>query len=98
MAISVKWHHDALRDLTEIVDYFESTGEVQAAFSFREKMVGKIDFISKYPGAGRPSKSRKTLRYILIDKHRRLYYRYTSRSLTILSFFDARQDPGKAPF
>jgi plasmid stabilization system protein ParE len=45
MAISVNWHNDAIRDLTEIVDYFESAGEVQAAFVFREKMMDRIDFI-----------------------------------------------------
>jgi len=98
MAISVNWHNDALRDLTDIVDYLESAGEIQAAYSFKERMIDRIDFVSKYPGVGRPSKSRKNLRYILIDKHRRMYYRYTSRALTILAFFDASQDPNKAPF
>lgn len=98
MAISVHWHNDAIRNLTEIVDYFESAGEIQSAFNFRERMIDRIDFILKYPGVGRPSKSRKNLRYILVDKHRRMYYRHTSKSLTILAFFDARQDPGKAPF
>jgi plasmid stabilization system protein ParE len=98
MAISVNWHNDAIRDLSELIDYFESEGAIQAAFDFREKLADKIDFIAKYPGAGRPTPKRKNLRYILIDKHRRMYYRHTSKSLTILAFFDARQHPDKAPY
>lgn len=98
MAIKVTRHSDALQDLMVIVDYFESKGEVQAAFGFRDKIADKIAFISKFPRAGRPSKSRKNFRYILIDKHRRMYYLHTSKSLTNLAFFDARQAPDKAPF
>lgn len=98
MAIKVNWHNDALQDLMTIVDYFESKGEIQAALGFREKIAEKIDFILKFPGAGRPSKSRKNLRYILIDKHRRMYYRHTTKLVTILAFFDARQHPDKAPY
>lgn len=98
MAISVHWHNDALRDLTEMIDYYEAEGAIQAPFDFREKLVGKIDFILKYPSAGRPTTKRKNIRYILIGKHRRMYYRHTSRSLTILAFFDTRQHPGKGPY
>lgn len=98
MAINVQWHNDALHDLTEIIDYFESEGAIQAAFDFREKLVNKIDFISKFPGAGRLTSKRRNLRYILIDKHRRMYYRHTSKTLTILAFFDARQHPDNAPY
>ena len=98
MAISIHWHNHTLQDLTEIIDYFESEGAIQTAFGFREKLADKIDFISKFPEAGRPTKSRKNLRYVLVDKHRRMYYRHTSKLLTILAFFDARQHPDKAPY
>ncbi len=98
MPLKVSWHTDALGDFIEIVEYFEIEGNIQAAENFRDKVKAKIDFIKSYPGAGRPTMKHKNLRYILVDKHRRMYYRFTSKSLTILAFFDSRQDPTKRPF
>ena len=82
----------------EIIDYFEKDDHIQAAENFRLRLVQKISFISKYPEAGRPTTQRANLRYTLIDKHRRLYYSFTSEMLTLLAFFDARQNPAKAPY
>ena len=81
-----------------IVEYYEGEGHIQAAVNFRERMNKKITFISKYPTSGRPTSRRKDVRYILVDKHRRMYYQYRGKTLTLLAFFDSRQDPDKTPF
>ncbi len=81
-----------------IVEYYEEEGQIQAAVNFRGKVNKKISFVSKYPTAGRPTAKRKNVKYVLVDKHKRMYYRYTANTIKILAFFDSRQHPGKAPF
>lgn len=98
MPLKVSWHKDALGDFLEIVEYFENEGLIMASENFRDKVKAKVDFINSYPGAGRPTLKHKNLRYILVDKHRRMYYRFIRKTLTILAFFDSRQDPSKRPF
>lgn len=98
MATKILWHKNALEDFISIVEYYEEEGHIQAAVKFREKVNKKISFVSKYPTAGRPTAKRKNVKYILVDKNKRMYYRYTANTITLLAFFDSRQHPGKAPF
>ncbi len=58
----------------------------------------KIEALRKYPNIGRKAPKMKTLRFVLVGKHRRLYYRIEGRFLVISSIFDARQHPSKDIF
>lgn len=98
MAFKIRWHVNARNDFFEMVDYFVKEGQIQAAENFRTRVIERVIFIGKYPEAGRPTARRKYLRFILIDDYRRLYYRFTSKTITLLAVFDARQDPDKAPY
>ncbi|HFA50797.1 MAG TPA: type II toxin-antitoxin system RelE/ParE family toxin [Bacteroidetes bacterium] len=98
MIAIVHWNQQARDDYMDIVDYFVDNGWDMAAINFRKNVREKIDSICKFPGSGRPTKEFKNVRYALVDKHRRMYYKYGADSLTLLAFFDARQHPSKSPF
>ncbi len=97
MTINVIWHTDAIEGYEAVVDYFQNEGFVTAAENFVKNVNEIVASISKFPGRGRPS-SKRNIRYILVDKNRRMYYAYENDTLIILSFFNARQHPDKAPF
>lgn len=98
MNLTVQWKSEAIEGFFNIVDYYLENGWNQAALNFRENVDKKIDAIIIFPGGGRPTKIFKNVRYVLIDKHSRMYYMYGEETLTILAFFDARQHPSKSPF
>ncbi|MEZ4931322.1 MAG: type II toxin-antitoxin system RelE/ParE family toxin [Saprospiraceae bacterium] len=96
MNLTVQWKSEAIEGFFNIVDYYLENGWNQAALNFRENVDKKIDAIIIFPGGGRPTKIFKNVRYVLIDKHSRMYYMYGEETLTILAFFDARQHLAKA--
>ena len=95
MAKSVKWNKRALADFYSIALYLEDNFSFQTAQNFVEQVYEKIEVVSKHPTIGRKAPKRKTIRFILIGKHRRLYYRTEGRKLIISSIFDTRQHPDK---
>jgi len=95
MAKIVKWNKRALQSFYDIADYLEENFSEQASRSFVNDVFQKVEIISKDPSAGRKAPKRKTVRYFLIGKHRRLYYRIEVKHLIISSIFDTRQHPDK---
>ena len=98
MSLIVQWKPEAREGYFNIVDFYIEKGWNHAAINFKENVDKKIEAVAQFPGGGRPTKAYKNVRYILIDKHNRMYYMYDNIALTILAFFDARQHPRKSPF
>ncbi|MEZ4932139.1 MAG: type II toxin-antitoxin system RelE/ParE family toxin [Saprospiraceae bacterium] len=95
MAKQIKWNKRALTDFKTIAEYLEKNFSYQSAYNFTHQVYEKIDAISKHPTIGRKAFKRKTVRFILVGKHRRLYYRIEGKTLIISSIFDTRQHPDK---
>lgn len=89
---------ESLEDIDQAVRYLEENFSVQAGEKFLANIQAKVPRISAYPESGRPSKAHPSIRYVLVDKHHRLYYRIRQHRITVLSLFDTRQDPVKSPF
>ena len=98
MAKTVKWTDRAVEVFHEIATYLEENYSRQAAANFVNTVNEKIEVLRKYPGIGRKAPKMKTLRFVLVGKHRRLYYRVEGRFLVISSIFDTRQHPDKDTF
>ena len=98
MVKTIKWNKRALKRLREIIDYFHSEGQNQAAVKFVDTIYEKLELIKKQPTIGRPSPNTKTMREFNIDKYRKMYYRINGSIIHISTFFDMRQDPKKRPF
>jgi plasmid stabilization system protein ParE len=70
----------------------------QAADDLLARIDEKIEWIMKHPETGRLSEVSPQIRYVLLDKHRRLYYEIGEELITVLTLFDTRQDPKKRPY
>jgi len=95
MVKSVKWNEKALTTFYDTAIYLEENYSSSAADNFVNSVFDKIELLKKCPTLGRKAPKRKTIRFVLIGKHRRLYYRLNGSELIISSLFDTRQHPDK---
>ena len=95
MVKKVKWNKLATSSLSQIAEYLESEISYDSATRFVNLAYDKIDILKKYPDMGRPAPKTKTIRFIKVDKNRRMYFRRNGTTLHIVWFFDTRQDPSK---
>ena len=95
MVKTVRWNNRALDTFYEIANYLEINHSSKTAEKFVNSVFDKIAVLKKYPLIGRKAPKRKTIRFVRVDKHRRLYYRLNGRQLIISSIFDTRQHPDK---
>jgi len=93
MVKSVRWNKRALDNFFNIAQYLEQEYSKNAADNFVASLFARVEVIKKHPTIGRKAPKRKTVRFILVGKHRRLYYRVKGNILIISSIFDTRQHP-----
>ena len=84
-----------MAEFYQIASYLEENFSKQAADNFVDTVSEKIDWVSKFPTVGRIAPKRKTVRFILAGKNRRLYYRIDGATIIISHIFDTRQHPDK---
>lgn len=75
MEKSIDFSPESLEDIDQAVRYLEEHFSAQAGEKLLANIQAKIPRIGAYPESGRPSKAHSSIRYVLVDKHRRLYYR-----------------------
>lgn len=71
----------------------EENFSVKTSEKFVGKVFEKIEVLKKYPSIGRKALKMKTIRFILVEKNYRLYYRISGKTIIISSIFDTRQRP-----
>ncbi|HRD80314.1 MAG: type II toxin-antitoxin system RelE/ParE family toxin [Saprospiraceae bacterium] len=98
MAKQVVWTKTALSQLEKMFSYIEAEYSLSAAKNLIIKVFNKVETLRHYPEAGRPSRSKKTVRGINVDKYRKLYYRLHGRRLIIVYLFDSRRNPDYNPY
>ncbi len=98
MVSQIEWTKRASKKLDEMIAYLENEGAPTAAANLVTKLFERIELLQHYPDIGRTAKKAKTIRFIRLDKYRIIYYRFSGKKLTIVTFFDERQDPEKRPF
>ncbi len=98
MVKTVRWNNTASLSLSQLAEYLEEEVSYDFAIRFVSLVYAKIDKIKKYPEIGRLAPKTKNIRFINIDKKRRMYYRKQGSILHIVWFFDTRQNPDKNPY
>jgi len=95
---TIEWLNKAHLQLFEVAAYINSQFGYQVATEFITNAFALTDRIAVYPDSGRPSKRLKSVRYVRLGKHHRMYYRVKGSVLIIIALIDTRQDPGKDPY
>ena len=98
MAKQVIWTKQALAVLHEMIEYLHDEVSLQAAINLNKDISEKLELLKQFPEAGRKSKKKKTARFVLIGKNRRMFYRVHGNKIIIVYFFDTRQHPDRSKY
>lgn len=98
MVERIEWSKKAIGELRHVLGYLKNEVSVSSSENFLDLVEKHIEKIKKYPTKGRPVPSRKTIRFVLVGKNHRLYYRRHGSILFITALFDTRQDFNKRPY
>jgi plasmid stabilization system protein ParE len=98
MANRIEWNRRAINDLHAIIGYFLKQEARQAAANFNQLVKDKIIKLDQNKTVGRKAPKAKTIYFVLLGKHHRMYYRKKGSTLRIVCFFDTRQDTSKRPY
>jgi plasmid stabilization system protein ParE len=88
----------SLRELNDIIIYLRNYASSQVAEKFLDLIEKQVIQLESNRMEGRPVTSKKTIRFVLVGKYHRLYYRKHGLTLYITRIFDTRQDPDKRPY
>jgi plasmid stabilization system protein ParE len=90
----ISWTEIAEQDLFSILQFWLHHNQSASYPNQLERWVGEaLDLLIKLPQMG-PLQTSNQIRYILIDRHFKLIYTLTDEEITVLRFWDTRQDPG----
>jgi plasmid stabilization system protein ParE len=98
MVKRIEWSKKAIGELYQVLGYLKSEVSVGSSENFLNLVEKHIEKIKKYPTKGRQAPNRKTIRFVLVGKNHRLYYRPHGSILYITALFDTRQDISKRPY
>ncbi|MDX1640291.1 MAG: type II toxin-antitoxin system RelE/ParE family toxin [Balneolaceae bacterium] len=93
MALKVVWTKTAQSDREKIFEFWNKhNASKEYSRKLNQQIQKKIELTKYYPEAGL-STNLKPIRFHLIDRHFKLFYRVESERIIILRFWDTRQDP-----
>jgi plasmid stabilization system protein ParE len=98
MVKKIEWSKTALVELNQMLTYLQDEVSENAADKFADLVKLKLSQLAANTFDGRPVPTRTNIRFILLGKYRRLYYRRHGLILYITRFYDTRQDPSKRPY
>ena len=98
MVKKIKWNKAADKTFDDITEHLQTQYSIQSAENFANLVYKRIDQITKGLTVGRISPQTKTVMILKLDKHKQMYYRLVGTTLTIVDFWDTRQDPKKRPY
>lgn len=95
MALKVVWTFTAQNDRIKVFEYWnERTGNREYSQKLNRSIAHRISLISEYPSAGLAT-DKPPVRFHLIARHYKLFYKVENEVAYILRFWDGRQKPGK---
>jgi plasmid stabilization system protein ParE len=98
MVKRIEWSKKAIGELYQVLGYLKSEVSVSSSENFLDLVEKHIEKIKNHPTKGRQAPNRKTIRFVLVGKNHRLYYRPHGSILYITALFDTRQDISKRPY
>jgi len=85
----------ASNKLDKLLKYLELEWSVKVQQDFIRKLDKSFDHIQKFPQSCIRTNFIKGLHKLVITKQTSVFYRYNSKTITIVTIFDNRMDPNK---
>ena len=79
------------KNTAAVYDYLLQEFSSKAAYQFLDKLQHRVEFISRYPEAGKLSQKKANIRSLLLQPHNRIFYRVTPGRIELLCLFDLRK-------
>lgn len=83
----------ASNKLNKLIEYLESEWSIKVKKDFIKKLDKSLKQIQKYPDNCKKTDSVKGLHMLIVTKQTSAYYRFDSKSVTIITIFDNRMNP-----
>jgi plasmid stabilization system protein ParE len=96
-SLRILWTAEANINLVEIIQYLQKKWTDKEIDKFIIKLNKAITLISNRPQLFRMTNTRSNLRKCVFSKHTSIFYKELNSTIYIVSLFDNRKDPGKAP-
>lgn len=91
------WTKTARSRFAEILNYIEREFGESARQQFRSKTKEFTTLLKEFPEMGAVEIRDKKIRGFQLTRQTRVFYRLSDNKITLLTFFDSRQDPRKKP-
>lgn len=88
---------NAEKDLEEIQIYLDLNYGAKVRDKFVLKIRHALELLMQHPKLGSKEHETKDLYGLLIHRHSKMFYRIKNDKITILAFFDTRQNPKTIP-
>lgn len=75
--------------------WLETEWSYASAIKFEKKLLQVITSLSNNPLIGRISAKRKSIKYVLVTRHNRLYYMVAQNTIIIPELIETKMDPRK---
>ena len=95
---AIIWSQKALRQLFEVGDYIDQRFGTTVANQFVNDAFSVAENLLEFPELGKLSKKYKTVRWLLLGKYHRMYYRIKGASVFIVRLADTRRNPKRDPY
>lgn len=95
MAKEIVWTKRATFKFNNIIAFLEKEWGENVTINFVQKTYSIIELLAEQPHLGSLENFENGIRGFLITKHNRLFYRFTSKELILLNFFDNRSSKFK---
>ena len=97
MANQIIYKKRFLNKLDKLITYLKKEWSIKVANEFLDKLVEKMQSIKLNPGIGGITEI-ENIRFILVTKHNKVYYKIEKNNIFILNMIDTRRNPKKNPF
>jgi len=91
------WTKRSLARFQEINTHISTEFGELPSKKFRSKVFDFLELLERFPELGTLEVAEKNIRGFQISKQTRIFYRINKDQISLLTFFDIRQDPEKKP-
>ncbi len=100
MAIEINWSDEAIETFEENINYLESEWSEKEVTKFILQTTHIIERLKRFPLSYPPGLKNKKYRRARLNKYIALFYHYhkTKSQITLLTFWNVKQHPGKLKY
>ena len=93
MAVEIRWSKKADDRFDQVLKYLQAEWGEKVTSAFVKKVFEFLEILSEFPEIGTVQNRTKSIRGFAIIKQIKIFYKISKNYITILNFYDTRQNP-----